>query len=424
MNDVRVLILAHGHPDFSLGGGEISAHEQWMELRRRGVNAMLLARVDQSMSHTGAPFLARRPDGSELLFSIPPVNHFRHSQPHFSTICEAFYNLLDSFRPTAVHFHHYVHLGLELVRAIRNCRPDASIVMTLHEYLAICHAQGQMLKTNGFLCQKAAPLDCNRCFPDISAQDFFMRESFIKSFFELVDTFVCPSAFLRDRYVAWGLPVEKTVVLENGRPSVPRQNVLTTKDDGVENRFLVLGQLSRLKGTLVLLEALRLLPNHVRSRIAVEIHGSVQHADENFKSALFDSLKALEGSVRLCGAYLPEHVNGIIRRHGWVIVPSIWWENSPVVIQEAFAAGRPVICSNIGGMAEKVKDGTDGFHFQVSNSHDLAARIEACVGRRQLWETMSANVRQPPSVESTVDCLLQIYGNRDAPVSRSQASLA
>ena len=43
----------------------------------------------------------------------------------------------------------------------------------------------------------------------------------------------------------------------------------------------------------------------------------------------------------------------------WVVVPSIWWENSPLVIQEAFGYGRPVICSDIGGMAEKVTDGRE-----------------------------------------------------------------
>ena len=51
----------------------------------------------------------------------------------------------------------------------------------------------------------------------------------------------------------------------------------------------------------------------------------------------------------------------------WVVVPSIWWENSPLVIQEAFLHGRPVICSDIGGMAEKVRHGVDGLHFRVGD---------------------------------------------------------
>ena len=52
----------------------------------------------------------------------------------------------------------------------------------------------------------------------------------------------------------------------------------------------------------------------------------------------------------------------------YVVVPSIWWENSPVVIQEAYAARRPVICSGIGGMAEKVIDGVTGLHVLARSS--------------------------------------------------------
>jgi glycosyltransferase involved in cell wall biosynthesis len=55
-----------------------------------------------------------------------------------------------------------------------------------------------------------------------------------------------------------------------------------------------------------------------------------------------------------------------------VLVPSTWWENSPVVIQEAYAAGRPLICTGIGGMAEKVPNRRSGLHFRLGDAADLA----------------------------------------------------
>ena len=414
MSGPRVLVISHGHPDFSLGGGEIAAHAQWLELRRRGVTAMFLARSIEFAGRPGAPFSARSADGMEVLFSVPPVNHFRHSQPQGRIVFESFRQLLESFRPTAIHFHHYVHLGLELIREARKHNPDASITLTLHEFLAICHAQGQMLKTNGRLCNKAAPLDCHACFPDISPQDFFMRELFVKSFFGLVDHFVCPSKFLCDRYISWGLPKEKMVVLENGQPlrNAERKDVA---EPHIESRFAVIGQLSRLKGTLVLLDAVRLLPEAVRKKARVEIHGSMQYAQADFKQEFANKAQGLEDTVRLCGPYLPEHATGILRRNGWLIVPSIWWENSPLVIQEAFAAGRPVICSNIGGMAEKVRDGVSGLHFRVNNAADLAARIEQCVTQPELWPIMRANVPAPLTVEEAVDKLMTLYAKRCEP---------
>ena len=63
----------------------------------------------------------------------------------------------------------------------------------------------------------------------------------------------------------------------------------------------------------------------------------------------------------------------------WVVVPSIWWENSPLVIQEAFMHGRPVICSDIGGMAEKVNDGVDGLHFRVERPPSLDPAIRPAI---------------------------------------------
>ncbi len=409
MSAQRVLIVSHGHPDFSLGGGEIAAHAQWQELRRRGIEAMLLARVGQSPRHAGTSFSLRSADGREVLLSAPPVDHFRHSQPQRSVVHDEFRALLERFRPTVIHFHHYVHLGLEMIREARKFAPDGIIVLTLHEYLAICHAQGQMLKANGLLCNRAAPLDCHGCFPQIAPQEFFMRELFIKSFLGLVDRFVCPSAFLRDRYIEWGLPRERTLVLENGQPVRPRTDIGPTQAGDLRARFVVLGQLSRLKGTFVLLDAVRLLPRRLRRLVSVEIHGSMQYEVDDFRVRFERALEEAGHGVRYCGPYRPADVHGIIQLNGWVIQPSIWWENSPLVIQEAFAAGRPVICSNIGGMAEKVAHGVSGLHFRVGNAGDLATRIEIAATQPGLWEKMSAGVPNPPNIEQTTTALLSLY---------------
>jgi glycosyltransferase involved in cell wall biosynthesis len=428
MSTPRVLIIAHGHPDFSIGGGEIAAHAQWTELRRRGIDAMLVARISQSPKHTGASFSLRSADGMEVLFSAPPVDHFRHSQPHRRVIYDEFRALLQRFRPTVVHFHHYVHLGLEMIREARRSVPHGQIVVTLHEFLAQCHAQGQMLKSNGLLCTKAAPLDCNQCFPNISPQEFFMRELWVKSFLNLCDRFICPSAFLRDRYVEWGLPAEKMSVLENGQPPRPVPAATETPDGSLRTRFVILGQLSRLKGTLVLLEAARLLPKRVRDLVSIEIHGSMQHEVDEFKAQFQRLLGGLEDTVRYGGPYRPSDVHDIIQRSGWVIVPSIWWENSPLVIQESFAAGRPVLCSNVGGMAEKVQHGVSGLHFRVGSASDLAARIEEAAAKPGLWERLLSGVPRPPGIDATVDQLLDLYGGRPAalatPPARAQKTRA
>jgi glycosyltransferase involved in cell wall biosynthesis len=76
-----------------------------------------------------------------------------------------------------------------------------------------------------------------------------------------------------------------------------------------------------------------------------------------------------------------------------VVVPSIWWENSPLVIQEAFLYGRPVICSDVGGMAEKVRHGIDGLHFAVGDPASLADTIRAATTTPGLWDSMTAQIQ-------------------------------
>jgi glycosyltransferase involved in cell wall biosynthesis len=81
--------------------------------------------------------------------------------------------------------------------------------------------------------------------------------------------------------------------------------------------------------------------------------------------------------VFFSGRYDQVDVLDLMQTCGWIVVPSIWWENSPVVIQEALRAGVPLIVSDVGGMAEKVRPGVDGLHFKRANPLDLSRVLVA-----------------------------------------------
>src|SRR6185436_12596375 len=101
--------------------------------------------------------------------------------------------------------------------------------------------------------------------------------------------------------------------------------------------------------------------------------------------ALLDSTAQ---AVTFFGRYEHSELPRLMAAVDWVVVPSIWWENSPLVIQEAFHHGRPVICSGIGGMAEKVTDGVNGLHFRRGDPASLAATIRRAATSPGLWETL------------------------------------
>ena len=396
MNKKRVLIVVHGHPDLNKGGGEIAAYNLYQALNERtDYEALFLGKGKTSAYHGGTPFSARAEN--EFLFYSEAFDFFKFSQHESNKhiFWLRFRELIEELKPTIVHFHHYLHLGLEALRVVKNVDPDIKIVLTLHEYLAICHNSGQMIKTNKKLCYSASPADCQLCFPDQTAQNFFLRELYIKSFFHLVDKFISPSEFLKERYVNWGIESEKIAVIENGQTPVEDNE---SPEAAKPNRFAYFGQFTQFKGLDVLLEAIDLLPKQVRKAIHLDVHGlGLEIQPKPFQKKVGRLLKKLSGSVTNHGAYEPYELGKLMQDVDWVVVPSSWWENSPLVIQEAFNHKKPVICSDIGGMAEKVQDGVDGLHFRASKATSLSGVIEKAANNSVLYAQLVANIRAPIS---------------------------
>jgi glycosyltransferase involved in cell wall biosynthesis len=83
------------------------------------------------------------------------------------------------------------------------------------------------------------------------------------------------------------------------------------------------------------------------------LHGEYRQQPPAFQQEFIEKLEAAETNVTYAGFYEESHVDRLMQGVDVVVVPSIWWENSPVVIEEALRNRRPVICSDIGRMAEK-----------------------------------------------------------------------
>jgi glycosyltransferase involved in cell wall biosynthesis len=192
------------------------------------------------------------------------------------------------------------------------------------------------------------------------------------------DHIVYPSAFVRDRYEAWGLAGRPASVIENylgdDLLAEPRR---AGDPHRMAPRFGFFGQPTPYKGLDVLLRA---LPLALRENPAITL--TVFGADREDVLRLFPMLEpqieAAGANLSFAGRYDAMDAVALMRSVGWVVVPSVWWENSPVVIQEARRAGTPLIVSGIGGMAEKAEAGVDALHFDRGSPVDLArAMLEA-----------------------------------------------
>ena len=399
----RVLIVSHGHPDINAGGGEIASYNLHHMLNESGeFSSVFLGRHNEKrLLHGGTPFSGTGRPG-EVLFQSAMADWFYFSQADRPRVWRDFREALSVIKPDVVHFHHYVHLGVELIREVKNFDASVPIVLTLHEYFGICHNHGQMVKTGtNALCYRSTPADCSRCFPERSAQDFMLRERFIKSHFDLIDRFIAPSAFLKQRYVQWGIDGGRIQVTENllqhpkSAPDTTATNLDTSAPiPGMPLRFAYFGQINHFKGVDILLDAFALLPEGLRANLQLDIHGNaLEKQSRKLQARIRMKVDRLAGQATLHGAYRPEELGSLMSSADWMVVPSRWWENSPMVILEAKRYGVPVICSNIGGMSEKIDPGSTGLHFLVGRADSLAGQLAWAAQHRQQLPTFRQNIR-------------------------------
>jgi glycosyltransferase involved in cell wall biosynthesis len=426
----RVLYITHNHVSAAPGGVEVYASELYEAVRRSGrFEPMLLARsgaphTSNVVPHAGTAISSAGEDRNQYLFFTDAQNYdFFLQTSRRKYFCTQFFReFLQAYKPDLIHFHHTLFLGVEFIVEARHTLPDTPIVYTLHEYVPICHNHGQMVRTHtNEPCLEASPRRCHACFPEISPQAFFLRNRFISSHFEAVDQFIAPSRFLLDRFVQWGIPREKILFEQYGRTfASPRD---AGREPGSAVRFGFFGRLTSFKGITVLLEAVRLLIERGAGPMRegggtpapdgdfhVYIHGTgLEQAPSDYRERVQRLLEATSARVTFLGPYDRARLPQLMAAVDWVIVPSIWWENSPLVIQEAFACGRPVICSDIGGMAENVDDGATGLHFRVNDPWSLAETMMQVMRTPQLRDQMRARIRPVHAMETHVDTLAGIY---------------
>ena len=404
--NLHVLVASHSHPIVSKGGAEIAAFEMFRGLQATdGFSASFLGCSRSNAYRRLGQGITQPFSEDEYIYSTSAFDWFKFANldPKFPREFKA---LLRDLRPDVVHFHHYINFGLEALLYVKEELPDAKVLLTLHEYLLICNHLGQMIKTDkGLLCNSASLVDCAACFPHLQPADFMLRNMYARRFLEAVDHYVSPSHFLAERYIAWGVAREKMSVLENViRPHASAGDAhgsAVAAPDPTSRRRLVnrtirlgfFGQISKLKGINVIFDAAKLLERDGVTNVLFEIHGDYRSQPADFQADFLARLERVGDNVRYHGPYQNEAVDRLMQSVDLVLVASTWWENSPVVIQEALRNRRPVICSDIGGMAEKVRDGLDGLHFAAGSPLGLANVIRDLARRparlAQLVETMA-----------------------------------
>ncbi|WP_376094454.1 glycosyltransferase [Roseomonas sp. CCTCC AB2023176] len=416
---MRILALVHNHPDLQPGGTEVVARGLFRAMRDggTGVDGLFLAAVTEHLREERPGTLLQaapggRPD--EALLWLPHFDRFFLSQPDTHGLAMTLGPLVTDLRPDIVHLHHPLQFGVETMALLRRLMPrGARLVVTLHDYFALCAREGQLLRTDGRLCAGPSPDACRRCLPERSAADHALRRLSLRDAFADADALIAPSIFLRDRFVAAGWDASRITVLPNavagGSPPAPHRPLGegAGAQSGRRDRFAFLGHINRFKGPLVALAAsARLSAAGVAH--ALSLHGGTAYQPDAFL-AEFRAALAAAPAARHHGTYDAAELPRRIAAADWVVVPSIWYENAPLVVLEAFRHRRPVICGDAGGMAELVRDGVDGLHAPIGDPEGWAEVMARAASEPGLWDRLVAGIRPPPGLDDMAAAHLDFY---------------
>jgi glycosyltransferase involved in cell wall biosynthesis len=398
----RVAIFSHSHPSLTKGGAEIAAHTLFRGLRAAGVDAILIAACEEDLLDS----IALGPNEFALPYRGAVYDHLYHIAP--IGVRRTLVDLLRAQHIDILNAHHFLHVGVSAFADV--AAAGVRIVFTIHEFLAICHNHGQLVTRHAnALCEGPTPAACRACYPERSSQQFAMRQRHIADALADVAAFVSPSRFLADKMVEQGVPESRMTMIENGVAAAGDRS--PPRRTGARRiwKFGYFGQINPFKGLDLLLDACSLIARDVAlsAQVRVVVHGGFVGQSEAFVARFKAAVEQLP-FLTYVGAYDNRHVGRLMAECDYVLMTSTWWENSPVVIQEAFRAGCPVICTGIGGMAEKVTDGVSGLHFTRNDASDLADRI-AEAADPALHDTLKAGLPTPPTPDDMAGAYAALF---------------
>jgi glycosyltransferase involved in cell wall biosynthesis len=430
---MKIVIGVHHLPPHYQGGAEKIALLTAKALSQRGHEIMLIAveRVD----YQGATQIYWE---DEILngiqtrrlyfngtYSFAP-NPFEYNNPLIRSAME---NTFDEFMPDLFYLIGGYLLSGSVIEAA--AEKKIPVIVKLTDLWYLC-PRITMLRTDGEI--STLPIDPRRCARCIGEEkrryripgqlapvlmDFYWgfqktkinyitnRQKFLHDVMEKVRIFISESNFLRDMYIMGGMTPEKII---QSRQGIDFASWLEPADlikiPSSQLRVAYFGQLANHKGIHILIKAVKKIQSQ---KVSLWIYG-----DDSAFPKYSTKLRKLAGEderINFCKPYrTATEQSKLLREIDVVVVPSIWYENSPNVVLEVHGNHTPVIASNFAGLPEMIIEGENGLLFERGNVDDLASKIVLLLENPELLakltEKSGENVR---TIDDEMDMLEQTF---------------
>jgi glycosyltransferase involved in cell wall biosynthesis len=347
----------------------------------------------------------------DFIYKGIPVLAFKFNNPpydlHFGLenkgIVEFAENVIKTEKPDIVHVGHPMRVHEFIKAAIKLNIP---YIITLTDFFLMCPKI--ILTTSGNLCiGPQNGITCSKMCKEFSEIYIKNRLKQAEYIFMNAQRILSPSKFVASMFKK----EFSNLKVDINNHGIRYKNIKTNRRVYNKNEKQIIfgygGSLTPHKGISVLLKAFNELNN---KDIKLKIYGSGQ---EEYVNKLKNIVKC-DDRVEFCGVFSEEQVGDILSLIDVIVVPSTCYESYSFILHEALACNVPVIVSNLGGMAEKIKDGFNGYTFEAGNYKSLKEKMEFIINNPDVLNKIKENIKRNiiiPTVEQEAYNYLKIYEN-------------
>jgi len=357
---MKICQITYTYPPHTTGGADIYVHKISQELSKRSHEVVVITTKPYDGLSSLKP--SCKMENGIKVYRFYPLNLYSWiNSAEKSLLLKMIWNALDIWNlhsylimrkiikkenPDLVHIHTPIWISLSAFDAVISSK--IPFIFTLHDYLLLCR-RTLLLHSNGSICED--PKTVCKLYQKLSKKIVNNKPNVV----------IAPSNFIIKMFKNKGFFTETEFIKLSLGTELSAEDKKVQKDYKTID-ILYVGTLINHKGVDVLIRAFK---NIEKRKIRLHILG--KGSDES-------SLKLLAGDddrIIFHGFLEGKKLNRCYQKANIIVVPSVCFDNSPLVIYESFMNGTPVIGSKIGGIPELIDEGVNGFLFEPGNSKQL-----------------------------------------------------
>ena len=396
---LKILVIIHGFPPYYMAGSEVYTFNKCIELSKEH-EVIVFTRIENEFQKPYNVVESIRYGIKIISVNKPGRDYTFRSKYEDFRMVEIFQESLRKIQPDIVHIDHLSHLSVSIVDIVKE--NHIPIIFTLHDFWMIC-IRGQLIRDDYTLCTGPTLERCKICNMKHFTSEIQVNHEikrWIKTLSRVnhkVDLFIAPSRFLMKTYINNGIRADKIIYIDYGFEKSLLHNL--KKNNFNKIRFGFLGRIIPVKGISLLIDAFNKIDH---SKAELNVYGKLPGSYRFLKETCLNS------AINFKGSYNYNKIRKVLCDIDVLVTPSIWYENSPLVIHEAFLARIPVITSNLGGMAELVNNEKNGLLFELGSIEDLRDKMELFINNPKLIKDYSQET-YVRSIQEDVKDIMKLY---------------